>query len=191
MFFDDVDGYIEENNWIKYLVFAPTGKNKEALKNYTKLWEENKRQIEAINDDEPIKYRNGFMKIRFESDDHLVLGKIFNIVDMINVVVSVLEKNAKYYPQSFLHECAYKLKEWIASKECMLCHYWYFKDVGFKFGPHFCNESHEVLMTAYELKNIAILKVKGVDFRCILWGIIREEAVNRMNNSLLEDKGVL
>ena len=78
-----------------------------------------------------------------------------------------------------------------ASKECMLCHYWYFKDVGFKFGPHFCNESHEVLMTAYELKNIAILKVKGVDFRCILWGIIREEAVNRMNNSLLEDKGAL
>ena len=22
-----------------------------------------------------------------------------------------------------------------ASKECMLCHYWYFKDVGFKFEP--------------------------------------------------------
>ena len=28
-------------------------------------------------------------------------------------------------------------------------------------------------MTAYELKNIAILNVKGVDFRCILWGISR------------------
>ena len=23
-----------------------------------------------------------------------------------------------------------------ASKECMLCHYWYFKDVGFKFEPY-------------------------------------------------------
>ena len=22
------------------------------------------------------------------------------------------------------------------SKECMLCHYWYLKDVGFKFEPH-------------------------------------------------------
>ena len=22
------------------------------------------------------------------------------------------------------------------SKECMLSHYWYFKDVGFKFEPH-------------------------------------------------------
>ena len=46
-------------------------------------------------------------------------------------------------------------------------------------------------MTAYELKNIAILNVKGVDFRCIFWGISRHEAVNRLNNSRLEDKGVL
>ena len=46
-------------------------------------------------------------------------------------------------------------------------------------------------MTAYELINIAILNVKGVDFRCILWGISRDEAVNRLNNSVLEDKGVL
>ena len=45
-------------------------------------------------------------------------------------------------------------------------------------------------MTAYELKNIAILNVKGVDFRCILWGISRDQAVNRLN-SVLEDKGVL
>ena len=46
-------------------------------------------------------------------------------------------------------------------------------------------------MTAYELKNIAILNVKGVDFRCILWGISRDEAVNRLNNSVLKDNEVL
>ena len=33
-----------------------------------------------------------------------------------------------------------------ASKECMLCHYWYFKDVGFKFEPHVCNKCHEYKM---------------------------------------------
>ena len=54
-----------------------------------------------------------------------------------------------------------------ASKECMLCHYWYFEDVGFKFEPHVCNKCHNVLMAADELKNIAILNVKRVDFRCI------------------------
>ena len=50
-----------------------------------------------------------FMKIRFESDDDLPLGRTINILDMIIVVASVLEKNGKYYPQISLHECAYKL----------------------------------------------------------------------------------
>ena len=40
-------------------------------------------------------------------------------------------------------------------------------------------------------KNIAKLNVKGVAFRCILWGISRNEAVNRLDNSVLEDKCVL
>ena len=47
------------------------------------------------------------------------------------------------------------------------------------------------LMTPYELKNIAILNVKGVDFRCVLWEISRDEAVNRLINSVLIDEGVL
>ena len=46
-------------------------------------------------------------------------------------------------------------------------------------------------MTANEFKNIAILNVKGVNFRCILWAISRDKTVNRLNNSVLEDKGVL
>ena len=46
-------------------------------------------------------------------------------------------------------------------------------------------------MTAYELKKIAILNKKGVDFRYILWGISRDEAVNRLNNSVAEDKSVI
>ena len=46
-------------------------------------------------------------------------------------------------------------------------------------------------MTVYELKNIAILNVKGVNFRYILWDISRDEAVSMLNNSVLEDKGVL
>ena len=44
---------------------------------------------------------------------------------------------------------------------------------------------------AYELKNILILNVKSVDFRCVLWGISKDEAVNRLKNSVLEDRGVL
>ena len=44
----------------------------------------------------------------------------------------------------------------------MLCHYWYFKDVGFKLVPNVCNKCHDVLMTGYELKNIAIIKYKSI-----------------------------
>ena len=50
-----------------------------------------------------------------------------------------------------------------ASKECMLCHYWYFRNVvDFKFESHVSNKCHDVLMTTHELKNISVLNVKGV-----------------------------
>ena len=77
------------------------------------------------------------------------------------------------------------------SKESMLCHYWYFKDVGFKFEEHVCKVCHDLLTMAYALENIATLSAKGATFRCILWGISRNEGLRRLNNSVLEDKGVL
>ena len=91
----------------------------------------------------------------------------------------------------FFQTTPYLTNKTSASKECMLCHYWYLKDAGFKFEPHVCNKCQDVLMSAYELKNIAILNVKEVDFRFILWGISRDGVFNRLNNSVLEDKCVL
>ena len=35
-----------------------------------------------------------------------------------------------------------------ASEECGLCHYWFFKDVGFKFEKHVCNGCHDLLTMA-------------------------------------------
>ena len=77
------------------------------------------------------------------------------------------------------------------SKKCMVCHYWYFKDIGYKSKLYFWNDCHAVSMMAYELKNIAILNAKDVDYRCILWGISKNDAVDRLNNSVSEDKGLL
>ena len=54
------------------------------------------------------------------------------------------------------------------SKECMLCHYWFFKDVGFKFEERVCNGCHGLLKMAYSLENIAIFSAKGATFWCIL-----------------------
>ena len=77
------------------------------------------------------------------------------------------------------------------SKECELCHYWFFKDIGFKFEEHVCNKCHDLLTIAYSLKDIAILNAKGNTFRCILMGISKNEGLKRLNNSVAYDKGVL
>ena len=77
------------------------------------------------------------------------------------------------------------------SKECELCHYWFFKDVGFKYKPHVSNGCHKLLTMAYGLENVAILRAKGTTFRCILWGISKNEGLRKLNNSVWEDKGVL
>ena len=77
------------------------------------------------------------------------------------------------------------------SKEWELCHYWFFKDIGFKFEEHVCNKCHDLLTIAYSLKDIAILNAKGATFRCILMGISKNEGLKRLNNSVTYDRGVL
>ena len=148
------------------------------------------------------------MKIKFESDDDLPLGKTFNVLDMIIVPASVLEKMVNITHKVFYMKAHISYKNSVIQGKLMfqkeltlmkqvyqrnVCFViiWYFRDLGFKFKPHICNKRHLVLMAAYELKSIAILNVKRVDFRCILWGISRDEPVNWLNNSVLEDNAVV
>ena len=46
------------------------------LGDYIEIWEGIIEQIELISGNKVIKYSKNFMKIRFESDDDLPLGKI-------------------------------------------------------------------------------------------------------------------
>ena len=36
------------------------------------------------------------------------------------------------------------------SKECDICHYWYFKDVGFKYELYLSNGCHDLMIKSYE-----------------------------------------
>ena len=54
------------------------------------------------------------------------------------------------------------------SKECNICHYWYFLNKGFKFLPKVCNECHDLLMMSMSFSDIAILNIKGADCRCVI-----------------------
>ena len=47
------------------------------------------------------------------------------------------------------------------SKECKICHYWYFKHIGFKYEPHLCNGFHGLMQKAVSFNNIVIVYVKG------------------------------
>ena len=67
--------------------------------------------------------------------------------------------------------------------------FFYFKNVGYKLDPHVCSDCYDILMIACELQNFAILNVKGVDYRCLLWDVTKNDAVNMMDNSKLGDKG--
>ena len=46
------------------------------------------------------------------------------------------------------------------SKECDICHYWYFKDIGFKYGPYLWNGCHDLMQKAMGFNNIAIVYIK-------------------------------
>ena len=93
LIFSNVDGYIiKESNRDKYLIFVSTNQNKKVLEKYTKRWNEIKIQIETINGGKLIKYKEHFMKIRFDSDNDLPLGKILNIPSLIVIARSVFKE---------------------------------------------------------------------------------------------------
>ena len=104
LIFDNVDGYIEESNEDKYLIFSFRGKNKEVLKNYAELWNDTKNEIETINGSEPIENKKRFHVNWLESDDNLPWSKILSIPNMIIVTRSLFQEDNKYYPQVYLHE---------------------------------------------------------------------------------------
>ena len=78
------------------------------------------------------------------------------------------------------------------SKECEICHYWYFKVIGFKYQPYLCNGCHDLMQKAMAFNNIAIIYVKGNAYRIRFWYMSKGDAIKIMNGSNLVDKrGVL
>ena len=80
------------------------------------------------------------------------------------------------------------VNETIASKECDICHYWYFLNKDFKFEPNVCNSWHDLLMMSMNLSDTAILNIKGSDYHCIISGISKNKVVNLMQNADLIQK---
>ena len=78
------------------------------------------------------------------------------------------------------------------SKECMLCHYWYFLDKNFSYGPYLCDGFYNITQKSNNFKNIAIVYVKKSACRIHFLYMSKREAKKLMANSnLISKKGIL
>ena len=74
------------------------------------------------------------------------------------------------------------LKNISTSRFCDVCKFCFFLDKNFNCEGYACNGCYNLLMMAYSLDNIVILRVNDVTFCCNLLGISRNEALRRLNN---------
>ena len=77
-----------------------------------------------------------------------------------------------------------------ASKECDIFHFWYFKDIGFKYEPHLCNGCHDLMQKAMSFNDVANPYVKGSAYRIHFCYMRRDDAISTMKN-LVDKKVVL
>ena len=79
-----------------------------------------------------------------------------------------------------------------ASKECDICHYWYFEEIGFKYEPYLCNSCHDLMQKAISFDDVAIVYVKESAYKIHFWHMSKNNAISIMNNSnFVDKKGVL
>ena len=43
----------------------------------------------------------------------------------------------------------------------------------------------------YDLDDFIMLNIKRIDYRCFVWNISKSDAIKMLNNSKLDDKGIL
>ena len=75
-----------------------------------------------------------------------------------------------------------------AWKECKICHYWYFKVIGFKYEPYLCNVCHGLTQKAISFNDVVIVYVKRSAYRIHFLYMSKDDAISIMNNSNLIDK---
>ena len=105
-----VNGYIEEKDSNKYLVFDSTDETKELLKKYSDVFDGIIIKIREIDDDW-LEHAKDYMKIKFNSDDDLPLNKSLKFRLMTITIRCVFKGDNELYPQVFLDDTLYELQK--------------------------------------------------------------------------------
>ena len=99
--------------------------------------------------------------------DYLPLERITIVIIYSQNNVHIDNINILYYDRIYVSQ-GIEINKTSVSNECDNCHYWYFLDKEFRFQADVCKGCHDVLMMSVNLNNIAISKVLGVYYRCII-----------------------
>ena len=78
------------------------------------------------------------------------------------------------------------------SRECGIYHYSYFLDKNINDEKYLCNGCHDLMQKAMNFNDVAIVSIKGNDYRMHFWCMSKNDAIVLMTNSNLKDKnGIL
>ena len=100
MCIDHANGYIEEKNGHKYLIFDSVDENKELLKKYNHIWNGIKNKIKEVSGSE-CDYEKDYMKINFNSDDSLPLNKPLKFHMMTITIRCAFSEGGKFIHNFF------------------------------------------------------------------------------------------
>ena len=76
------------------------------------------------------------------------------------------------------------------SRECMFCHYWYYLNKNFSYGPFTWDGCYNIVQRSTDFKNIAIFHVKKSRYRIYFKDISKHKAKKLVNKFDLIGKTV-
>ena len=92
----------------------------------------------------------------------------------------------------------------LVSRECWMCHFWYFIDKNFNYEKHLCNGCHDMSFKAVSMNNLAVVYVRANEisganaserdsvYRINFALMSKADAINLIKNAVIMDKrGVL
>ena len=74
------------------------------------------------------------------------------------------------------------------SRECKFCHYWYYLNKNFSYGPFACDGSYNIVQKSADFKNIAIIHVNKFAYGVYFKDISKNKAKKLMNRFNLVGK---
>ena len=72
--------------------------------------------------------------------------------------------------------------------ERIICYYWYFLQINFKFQTEVCSGCHDLMQKVISFNDAAFVSANGNDYRIHFWYTSKDKAINLLRNANLTDK---